>query len=241
MTYEEELKNPKWTAKRRSILKRDQNICHNCNNKSYYDIENIVVETVEEFGYLRSFTVEDADPIEYCIHRVNFQTQEHSSCLGFIYSDTKLEDFVEKNDYQVVGRHLGKFKSNSITLEELLNAILGKSIHTNEQEYQIFGLINETNDNWIYVRDLHVHHRYYKKGYKAWEYPESALITLCWSCHELLHKNNTVPVLNEKDEIIGEMNYCYRCHGAGHFPEYSHVKKGICFRCKGAKFEEYLE
>lgn len=31
---------------------------------------------------------------------------------------------------------------------------------------------------------LHVHHRYYEKGKEPWEANESALITLCESCHE---------------------------------------------------------
>ncbi len=31
---------------------------------------------------------------------------------------------------------------------------------------------------------LHVHHKYYEKGKKPWEYPDEALITLCEDCHE---------------------------------------------------------
>ena len=31
---------------------------------------------------------------------------------------------------------------------------------------------------------LHVHHRYYLKGRKPWEYPDEALVTLCAACHE---------------------------------------------------------
>ena len=32
---------------------------------------------------------------------------------------------------------------------------------------------------------LHVHHKYYKKTLMAWEYPDEALITLCFKCHRL--------------------------------------------------------
>lgn len=31
--------------------------------------------------------------------------------------------------------------------------------------------------------DLHVHHKYYKKSKRAWEYPDVALVTLCKHCH----------------------------------------------------------
>ena len=33
----------------------------------------------------------------------------------------------------------------------------------------------------------HVHHLYYEKGKDPWEYPDSALITLCDLCHEKEH------------------------------------------------------
>ncbi len=35
-----------------------------------------------------------------------------------------------------------------------------------------------------YVEILEVHHRYYKRGRKPWEYPDAALLCLCRSCHE---------------------------------------------------------
>jgi len=31
---------------------------------------------------------------------------------------------------------------------------------------------------------LHVHHTYYEKGNKVWDYPNESLITLCEDCHE---------------------------------------------------------
>jgi hypothetical protein len=31
---------------------------------------------------------------------------------------------------------------------------------------------------------LVVHHRYYTSGAEPWEYPDEALVTLCWNCHE---------------------------------------------------------
>lgn len=31
---------------------------------------------------------------------------------------------------------------------------------------------------------LHVHHCYYEKGKKPWEYPDTSLLTLCATCHQ---------------------------------------------------------
>lgn len=38
-----------------------------------------------------------------------------------------------------------------------------------------------------YGSQVHAHHNYYEKGKKAWEYPYSALITLCDNCHNEEH------------------------------------------------------
>ena len=33
---------------------------------------------------------------------------------------------------------------------------------------------------------LDVHHRFYKKGFFAWDYPESSLVAVCSNCHEAI-------------------------------------------------------
>jgi 5-methylcytosine-specific restriction endonuclease McrA len=52
-------------------------------------------------------------------------------------------------------------------------------------------------DNWKCVlcgmddRQLQVHHKEYIKGFKAWEYPDILLITLCDICHYFEHQKKT--------------------------------------------------
>ena len=41
-------------------------------------------------------------------------------------------------------------------------------------------------------KDIQVHHKYYIKGRKPWEYRNSALITLCRECHEAQHKDKHI-------------------------------------------------
>lgn len=87
---------------------------------------------------------------------------------------------------------------------------------------------------------LHVHHKYYIISNLPWDYPNESLITLCNWCHSKFHENSTVSIYLQKNGDLIEMYYtpCYRCYGAGILPEYKHVQKGICFRCKGSKYEE---
>jgi hypothetical protein len=42
---------------------------------------------------------------------------------------------------------------------------------------------------------LNVHHKYYEQGKEPWEYPMSALVTLCQHCHEVISNGdfNGVP------------------------------------------------
>lgn len=45
-------------------------------------------------------------------------------------------------------------------------------------------------DHWACFRcddketTLHVHHKYYERGFMPWEYPDAAYVTLCERCHE---------------------------------------------------------
>lgn len=93
---------------------------------------------------------------------------------------------------------------------------------------------------WKHVRGLQVHHSYYQEGAMPWDYPDRDLTTLCWICHEKLHAKEKIPFLDRDGFEKGSLTPCYRCHSAGYFPEYNHVEDGICFRCRGARYEEHI-
>lgn len=90
---------------------------------------------------------------------------------------------------------------------------------------------------------LHVHHTYYLYDHYAWQYDDSALITYCSQCHAEFHENNEVPIYIERNGKKINMNFtpCVRCNGMGYFPEYKKIENGICFRCRGARYEELIE
>jgi hypothetical protein len=46
---------------------------------------------------------------------------------------------------------------------------------------------------------LHVHHAYYVKGRKCWDYPAFALKTMCEECHEIEHDFASDPPDNNSD------------------------------------------
>lgn len=55
---------------------------------------------------------------------------------------------------------------------------------------------------------LHCHHLYYTPVRLRYEYPISALVTLCKQCHEKFHKNKSGSkmVISEKSAIKRELN-----------------------------------
>lgn len=90
---------------------------------------------------------------------------------------------------------------------------------------------------------LQVHHRHYINGLDPWEYKDSELVTLCESCHSFVHNYDEIPIyqLLEGNLVKISLTPCLRCAGDGWFPEYRHVRGGVCFRCHGQKYEELIE
>ncbi|MEZ5198350.1 MAG: hypothetical protein R2764_18760, partial [Bacteroidales bacterium] len=89
---------------------------------------------------------------------------------------------------------------------------------------------------------LHVHHKYYILNELPWEIEDDGLVTLCNWCHWEFHENNSVTCYERTNDGLNELHLtpCKRCNAAGYFPEYYHISKGICFRCGGKKYEEFI-
>lgn len=135
------------------------------------------------------------------------------------------------------------------------------SFHTNTQEPYIFLLERrewKAKRDIILFRDkyccqkcgkdesrdicLHVHHKHYIFGLDPWEYKDSELITLCEDCHSSLHAKEKVPTYRLENGVleIVELTPCSRCNGIGYFSEYKHVQNGVCFRCHGQLYDEFI-
>ncbi len=88
---------------------------------------------------------------------------------------------------------------------------------------------------------LHVHHEYYIFGHAPWEYKLTALKTVCHECHHVIHKSYKIPVfIDESRQESIELTPCSRCNGTGFLEEYHYFQNGICFKCEGRKFEEFV-
>lgn len=231
MTYKEKLISPKWREKRLKILERDSFKCRECENKRIVD--NSLSSTVKNLNLIDShFTAlaNKSDPRfrqDRPKYRITFSTESNKELSTNIYLKGWEK---EKEKDSILG----------MPVHYLIETIINPKTGEKKKEVIITGIEKKNNTDWFYVGNLHVHHTYYQDGKEPWQYPDDSLCTLCWDCHELLHRNKEVPVLNYEGKRIDSLAPCRRCSGAGYFPQYQHIENGICFRCRGAKYEKFI-
>lgn len=97
-------------------------------------------------------------------------------------------------------------------------------------------------------KTLHVHHTYYAKNRKPWEYESASLMTLCVDCHtrttavaaELQSIIGKIP-LYLNDIILGMVRYetAYHCGGDGRVRiENAEQLEGVAQACGIAEYDE---
>lgn len=243
--YPNQLKTKQWEEKRSRILDRDNHRCQICgrtksgwskhDGKYYYtgidyscsDIsQEDIVSTklpINEFKALMQ-----AKSIE--ILRTN-----DNAFIGI--SDNGILGVMNFNDFEAV-KNQCKIEVNFIKHNSGLLYFLINKANTNLNDIQVMTpYLSETP---IF---LNVHHKHYIIQHKAWEYEDDDLVTLCNECHTKVHKAIGAPVYSDENGYMKEVHLtpCHRCQGTGYFPEYKHVENGICFRCRGARFEEFIQ
>lgn len=233
--YEELLKSPKWKNKRDNIVERDKNTCTNCRNVLLFN-NSILCRVHSNLVTSEWQVVRVGELLGRSRYKLFVPTQRFRPLeRGYLVLVAPLQN-VEKEFEKSATLIASKNETEKDILIQLLRSKIGVE---DERFIQAVAVHRESIHNeWKHIKGLEVHHKYYQLGLMPWEYDDDALTTLCWYCHGELHKNGKVPVLDEYGNNLGEYTNCYRCHGAGTFPDFSHVQSGICFRCNGAKYEE---
>jgi len=122
-------------------------------------------------------------------------------------------------------------------------AVLLNTWQWQEKRYQMFEQYDFRCQSCGTQKNLQLHHNYYIQGRLPWDYSDEGFTPLCGECHWKFHCTNEVMVyLEMEDELVAQQNLvqCHRCHGAGHFPEFNHIDNGICFRCRGERYENFI-
>lgn len=241
MNYNEQLQHRLWKQKRELILQRDGYKCQNCYNKTLIDNLNISFAGVGTTAVNLYYILIDKNTgeINRCLtsydKKFAIKLLELSEEGSIIALSNAINGWVNLIATVVLKPKIS-FGNKSTPLE-----LLQKGESLLRQKAQEKALRNLDGNElqklqWIDTKGLHIHHKYYQIGKLAWDYPDAALITLCWCCHEIEHINSEIDVLDENGNFVEKRQVCPKCYGAGMFPEYLHVQNGVCFLCNGNRF-----
>lgn len=259
LTYGQLLALPEWQEKRLKIINRDKLICQKCNNTSYQKDNfygpylQIVANEKFPFGSFHSFSGKTEKVFANDENGTKLIPKHEKVMLYYSrHRSSGLQEVPAEGFFVAAARILTKeelihyFPSENPDLtpedklklmREMIKRLLGKTEEVqNIPEKKDLIKTPLTELKWIFAKDLNVHHTYYQIDKLPWEYPNDSLQTLCRSCHEKVHEEEIIPVRDATGIKIGNYKPCSRCHGAGWFPEYSHVQNGICFKCRGVKY-----
>ncbi|MEP6626890.1 MAG: hypothetical protein ABJA32_02860 [Ginsengibacter sp.] len=229
MTYQVLLRTEEWRKKRKEIVKRDGLTCQNCNN------DHLFKDFINTNGtkLFNSNTVHVSYSIQKSPKDLNRKTVFRKDVYSWKHNSpySEIQFYFDKEEYE--------------SEKLILNPVAARRIKKEEKDYlddlsEDDSFLKNGEIDWIFNRTLHVHHEYYKQGLKPWEYPNDALTSLCFGCHEKIHKEELIPCYDSNGILLSNLAPCKRCYGAGELPQYFHVEYGICFRCDGAKYEEFI-
>ncbi len=249
MDYAIQLESPKWHKKRDGILVRDNHRCRMCGRG-----KSTFMKLNEQFYNLgidyshSSLAPEDIISTKFSLEE--FKLLIHSEVIQLIKINSELLAVAGSSDNGILGvmdsNAVGVLKSGNASEKVEFNLVRHKS-------GMLFFLVNLKGADLttikapiIYLTEtplfLNVHHKHYIIQHKAWEYDDADLVTLCNECHAKVHKAIGAPVYSDENGYIKEVHLtpCLRCGGTGYFPEYKHIENGLCFRCRGARFEELI-
>jgi 5-methylcytosine-specific restriction endonuclease McrA len=237
--YAEWLSDVNWQSKRAKIIAHSAHKCSYCLNKAL--LENLHVGSLyrinNDINVPSKFLIEDIKD-GYRLYIKSFITKNIINVVP-IYKYKKLEkEYSYFVFYSIEERNVVAISKNMCD-RYILDQELKLLSNPSQSNIQIF--LNEKflkEVNWDYMRGLHVHHKYYQENKKPWEYPENATITVCKHCHQFLHETEKIPFLDKNGRPISLLTPCIRCNGTGEIYEYKHIESGICFRCRGAKYDE---
>ena len=248
-SYEELLQKQEWKDKRKVILKRDANRCTICSNQVL--VKDCLVGYVGKEEVKRLPISKVKKLTIYCFYLIGTSNQRMKwKDVVPIFGKLSSEEYDHYIVYYFNSREGLDYEiDEDVNLNPSFYRVVAVTTAANNESAAIYNRENnpylttsylEATD-WLYVQGLHIHHTYYQEGKMPWEYPNDALQTLCWNCHESLHENTKVPHLDVYGNEIGKLTPCSRCLGIGYFPQYKHVENGVCFKCRGMRYEEKID
>lgn len=238
--YQSLLSCDEWLKRREQILKRDEYYCSNCGASSSIFHDNFTLHFQKGYNLNLDRVVYSKTPLSK--FKVDYATGDIA-----VYKHPELELLYGlSTNYIVFAMNQASLNTpkNELVVNHYPDNLSGRVIPVvdtpNGSDHPIPLPITNPSRQKV---PLQVHHSYYVYSRLPWEYEDEALVSLCAVCHHSFHEENQVKIFTQKGDELIELNYtpCRRCNGLGYFDQFSKVQGGICFRCRGARFEELIQ
>ncbi|UHG93330.1 hypothetical protein [Spirosoma oryzicola] len=236
--YQSELRSLEWKHKREDILTRDGQVCQSCFNKKYL-LDNFEINSFQS----SLVQVPQGNSMVSSIQISSVQKRLYY-CDKALKKVPKGRKKGEKRGYAAftISNQDSIILQALFTVKPIIDSLSNNEYGLTSEDIRAIAQTNPQRINWHYAKNLNIHHHYYLIGAKAWEYPNEALITYCSDCHLETHGKLKIPVFDKDgNKLEMELTTCSRCGGTGYMPEFNHVQAGICFKCRGARYEEFSE
>ena len=245
LSYKEQLETPQWFSCRESIINRDHHACCLCGRGASKmisfgdDAFSIGIDNSKGLIDFKS-TSKPLKLSDYISDKINKRLKKgvvNSQFLGLLSGDGEF--------FYTPWTKEDNSKNLDIKKSFVARTVCDDGYVANIVFFQIEEL-EDLKLPRIYIQKnplvLQVHHKRYIVQHNAWDYEDNDLVTLCNECHSKVHKYLPTKVYTLVDGIYRVLNYtpCSRCNGTGYFPEYKNIQGGICFRCQGERFEEFI-
>lgn len=242
MSYADELRKPEWKQLRKKILLLSEHKCKKCFNKRFQENLEAGIIFSKNFDLSNRRSSNEGNKFRGNVYSLIGEEVYDVGLPNLDFNKTYLVFYKEENFSALICGIKNIDGSKIVKSKQWLNFIKSgnKELVTESSYAELIKPINNS-DTWVYTPGVHIHHTYYQDGLHCWEYPLDSLIAYCCFCHEDIHASQKIPRRNNLGIEYSELTLCSRCSGAGEFPEYRHVQDGICFKCKGAMYEELID
>lgn len=230
-SYGKLLQTNEWKSKRNKILERDNFRCQKCGNTK------LLKDTFAKFCVVKQQT-NKANPESWEMRFRDYTQRSYSAYYrgsmlkipqDAIFFLKKMPEFRNKVDLMAIG--INRSNKTSERMRAAQTSYRDQAI----MSLDIIDISSYDKIDFLYVKNLHVHHEYYTSDFPApWEYKDVALTCLCKHCHEEWHKQNDIKIYEDSSLTSFSLGaYCSKCNGTGYLPQYSYHVNGICFSCDG--------
>lgn len=255
MNYNKLLNTKEWQNKRNHILSINGHQCARCGARSdnqfqshtfklpFDSLENVTFEFLNNSVYNNTNFIlvngKEANLPHLCRTKISSIESQVNYSIIINKVDSSLPSFpFDGSNYLESQKDLKKlnyFLHNNTKKEIEKFCNLDKLVSVDTEAIYFI----KEQEEYRYLKNfknLHVHHKCYRKNKEIWNQNDEEYAVLCNVCHQVVHENQVIPFYDSNNRIIQMGKPCFKCNGKGKIEAYQHIDNGVCYQCRGSGF-----